>query len=237
MGGLKIKNKFTIISITTLILFGIALIALNNSKPKSVNNKTNAQIFLPKLADRYNSIYDHLDELKLDTINLMDKPLLDSNDFEYRDDKTIKLKKNIIIVSGSGLENSLIFNDKTGGILKFQYGGRTYNIDSKSPALFYNYAVYDICVVKDVDNIFLVKQKDFKKDKDRQNTYPTIKYKESIIGIPYVLVVDGKRVELGGLKVSDAQFEIPGSSASWPYAGVFDNMIKRVPHGNTLNIQ
>ncbi|MPN19708.1 hypothetical protein SDC9_167080 [bioreactor metagenome] len=168
----------------------------------------------------------------------MDKPILGSRDIELMDNNTLKTKKNFIVVNGTGLENELIYSDKSDGVLKFQYKEEEYEIDSKSPELFYNYTIYDICVVKKGDNIFLVKQTDFKKEKDADgNELSGREYKKGIIGIPYVIVVDGKKTELGILKVDDAEFAVPSARDSWTYMGPPEGIINRVVDGKNIKLQ
>lgn len=168
----------------------------------------------------------------------MDKPILGSKDIEALDNNTLKTKKNFIIVNGTGLEDALIYSDKRDGVLKFEYKGEEYKIESKSPELFYNYTIYDICVVKKGDNIYLVKQKDFKKEKDIDgNELPGREYKKGIIGIPYVIVVDGKKTELGILRVDDAEFAVPRVMDSWTYMGMPEGIINRFAEGKNLKVQ
>ncbi|WP_017415787.1 hypothetical protein [Clostridium tunisiense] len=209
-----------------------------NSSEVTINKDKKIEVFLPKLWDAYSSVYEHWNELNLDKITLMDKPILGSSDIEAMDNNTLKTKKNFIIVNGTGLEDALIYSDKRDGVLKFEYKGEEYKIDSKSPELFYNYTIYDICVVKKGDNNFLVKQRDFKKEKDAdRNELSGIEYKKGIIGIPYVIVVDGKKTELGILKVDDAEFAVPRVMDSWTYMGPPEGIINRFAEGKNLKVQ
>lgn len=210
----------------------------SNSSEVTIKKDKKIEVFLPKLSDDYSSVYGHWNELNLDKIILMDKPILGSRDIELMDNNTLKTKKNFIVVNGTGLENALIYSDKSDGVLKFQYKEEEYKIDSKSPELFYNYTIYDICVVKKGDNIFLVKQTDFKKEKDADgNEIPGREYKKGIIGIPYVIVVDGKKTELGILKIDDAEFAVPRAMDSWTYMGLPEGMINRVVDGKNIKLQ
>lgn len=223
-----------------LILWGCNSDVSNssNSSEVTINRDKKIEVFLPKLSDAYSSVYGHWNELNLDKVILMDKPILASSDIELMEDNILKTKKNFIIVNGTGLENPLIYNDKSDGVLKFQYKEEEYKIDSKSPELFYNYTIYDICVVKKGDNIFLVKQTDFKNEKDADgNEIPGREYKKGIIGIPYVIVVDGKKTELGILKVDDAEFAVPRAMDSWTYMGPPEGIIDRVVECKNLKVQ
>ena len=209
----------------------------SNALKATVNEERKIELYLPKLADTYDSVYDHWKELELDKITLMDKPLLSSKDIEYMDNQVLKVKKNFVIVNGTGLENSLIYDDKRPGVVNFEYSGKEYNIKSESKELFYNYTIYDICVVNKEDNIFLVKQMDFKKEEViGENLELGRPYKKGIIGIPYVLVVDGVKTELGVLKVDDAEFNVPEAKDSWCYMGLPEGIISRVPGGKILKI-
>lgn len=129
-----------------LILWGCNSSVDNSSNSSEVtkNKDKKIEVFLPKLSDAYSSVYEHWNELNLDKIILMDKPILESSDIEAMDDNKLKTKKNFIIVNGTGLENPLIYSDKRDGVLKFEYKGEEYKIESKSPELFYNYTIYDI---------------------------------------------------------------------------------------------
>ena len=210
----------------------------SNSLKATVNGDKKIELYLPKLADTYDSVYDHWKELELDKITLMNKPLLRSKDIEYMDNQILKVKKNFIIVNGTGLENSTIYDDKRPGVLKFEYSGKEYNIKSESNELFYEYTIYNICVVNKEDSIFLVKQMDFKKEEViGENLELGRQYKKGIIGIPYVLVVDGVKTELGILKVDDAEFNVPEAKDSWCYMGLPEGMISRVPGGKILEIE
>lgn len=223
-----------------LILWGCNSSVDNSSNSSEVtkNKDKKIEVFLPKLSDTYSSVYEHWNELNLDKIILMDKPILGSSDIELMDNNTLKTKKNFIIVNGTGLENALIYSDKRDGVLKFEYKGEEYKIESKSPELFYNYTIYDICVVKKGDNIFFVKQRDFKREKDiGGNEIPGREYKKGIIGIPYVIVVDGKKTELGILKVDDAEFAVPRAMDSWAYMRLPEGIINRVAEGKNLKVQ
>lgn len=231
---------FMLLLSAILILGGCNSTANNstNSSEGTISGDKKIEVFLPKLSDTYNSVYGHWNELNLDKVTLMDKPLLDSSDIEFMDNKTLKAKKNFIIVNGSGLENSLIYSDKSDGVLKFEYKGKEYKIESKSPELFYNYTIYDICVVRKGNNIFLVKQRYFKNKKDNGGNGASQRaYKKGIIGIPYVLVVDGKRTELGILKVDDAEFAVPRVMDSWTYMGLPEGIINRFVEGKMLKVQ
>ncbi len=210
----------------------------SNSLNATVNGDKKIELYLPKLADTYDSVYDHWKELELDKITLMDKPLLSSKDIEYMDNQVLKVKKNFIIVNGTGLENSTIYDDKRPGVLKFEYSGKEYNIKSESNELFYEYTIYNICVVNKEDSIFLVKQMDFKKEEAvGENLALERQYKKGIIGIPYVLVVDGVKTELGVLKVDDAEFAVPEGKDSWCYMGLPEGIISRFPNGNILKVE
>lgn len=223
-----------------LILWGCnsSVSSSSNSSEVTINKNKNIEVFLPKLSDAYSSVYGHWNELNLDKIILMDKPILRFSDIDFMDNNTLKTKKNFIIVNGNGLENALIYSDKRDGVLNFEYKGEEYKIESKSPELFYNYTIYDICVVKKGDNIFLVKQRDFKKEKDIDgNEIPGREYKKGIIGIPYVIVVDGIKTELGILKVDDAEFAVPRVMDSWTYMGPPEGIINRIVEGKNLKVQ
>lgn len=193
------------------------------------------ELYLPKLAETYYSVYSHWNELDLEKVNLMEKPLLSSSDIEYEDKGELKVKKDIVIVNGTGLESSFIYDDGSDGVLKFEYEGKKYEVDKKSSSLFYYYTIYDICVVLMNDKIFLVKQKDFKKEKDSNgNVIFQREYKKGVIGIPYVLVINGKRTELGVLKVAEAEFAIPKSQESWCYMGPPEELTIRESNGKAL---
>lgn len=221
-----------------IILLGTTSCTPRTGEGENLSKGEKIELYLPKLSDTYGSIYDHWKELDLEKISLMDKPLLGSEDIEYVDNKRLKIKKNFILVNGKGLESSLIYDNKKDGLLNFQYNGKEYSVQKKSPELFYNYTIYDICVVTMNDNIFLVKQKDFKKENSNSEyQIPERQYKKSIIGIPYVLVVDGKRTELGILKVDDADFEVPTIKDSWCYMGMPKGMPTRLPEGKVLTLE
>jgi hypothetical protein len=210
----------------------------SNSLKLTLNGDKKIELYLPKLSDTYDSVYDHWKELELDKITLMNKPLLGYEDIEYMDNQILKVKKNFIIVNGRGLENSLIYDDKKPGVLNFEYSGKEYNIKSESNELFYNYTIYDICVVNKDDNIFIVKQVDFKREEViGDNLVLGRQYKKGIIGIPYVLVVDGVKTELGVLKVDDAEFAVPEAKDSWCYMGLPEGMIGRFPRGKILKTE
>jgi hypothetical protein len=73
------------------------------SKNETSNFKT-VELYLPLLKPNYNSVYEHWEELKLDTIPLMKTPLLGTKDIEYVDADSIKIKKKISIVKGKGID-------------------------------------------------------------------------------------------------------------------------------------
>ncbi len=231
--------KKTLIFMICIMLFMFGTISCEQSGTvsKNINEGKKIELYLPKLSDTYHSVIEHWDELELDKVTLMDKPLLDSSDIENMDNQTIKVKKNFIIINGTGSEDALIFDDKKDEFLKFKYKGKEYKFNSKSPELFYNYTIYDICVVIKNDNIFLVKQRDFRRKEDSTgNAVHKREYSEGIIGIPYVLVIDGKRTELGVLKVADAEFAVPDVKDSWCYMGMPGGMVERLPKGKTLKM-
>jgi hypothetical protein len=227
------KIKVYLLSLTVALILSSCYSTNDiNSNNKKIDKM---EIYLPKLQNTYNSVYEHWNELNLDKITLMDKPFIYSGDIEYIDYQSIKTKKNFIIVNGTGLESNSINDDKKDCILKFQYEGKEYNIDKDSPELFYNYTIYDICVVVKDDNVFLVKQVDFIKDiKNGEDIKSGRKYNKGIIGIPYILVVNGEKREIGVLKVDDAEFAVPSDFDSWCYMGVPDGLINRIPYGSTL---
>lgn len=233
---MKKTLMFTIF--TMLFMFGTISCKQSGTISNNINEGKKIELYLPKLSDTYHSVIEHWNELELDKITLMDKPLLDSSDIENMDNQMIKVKKNFIIVNGTGLEDTLILDDKKDGVLKFEYKGEEYKFNSKSPELFYNYTIYDISVVVKDNNIFLVKQRDFKREEDSTgNAVFKREYSKGAIGIPYVLVIDGKRTELGILKVADAEFAVPNVADSWCYMGMPGGMVSRLPEGKTLKIE
>lgn len=199
-----------------------------DTQPTNTNNKS-VELYLPQLKDFYNSVYDHWAELKLDNISLMDKPLLTSNDIASIGNEEVKTKKNFIVVNGSGMDTGLIFDDKKERVLEFKYNGKDYKINSKSPNIFCNYTVHGVCVVLEDDKIFLVRQREYNKPVKTLSNY-----KKGIIGIPYVLVIDGKRTELGILKVGDGEFAVPQMVDSWCYMGFPEGLSELSPNGTIL---
>ncbi len=188
------------------------------------------QLFLPKLKETYNSAYEHWDELNLENISLMDKPLLEAEDIISIDENEIKLKKNFEIVNGHGMDNGLIYDDKQQRILEYVYNNVKFDVERNSPDLFYIYNMHGICIVNNEDNIFLVKQREYQKSTSSLDR----KYMTGPVGVPYVLVVNGRKTELGVLQVAKGEFALPESIDSWCYMGFPDHLPVIIPEGNTL---
>jgi hypothetical protein len=195
------------------------------SKNETSNFKT-VELYLPLLKPNYNSVYEHWEELKLDTIPLMKTPLLGTKDIEYVDADSIKIKKKISIVKGKGIDTGILAADYSDRELEFVLEGKQYSERNSSPSLFYNYYIHGVCIVMDWDKIIFVKQREYVKNNNR-------KYKKGPIGIPYVLVVDGKRSELGIIKVGEGNFAIPEPMDSWSYNG-FPELTSLIPEGSIL---
>ncbi len=189
-------------------LISLSFLSINKANElelvkSSESNKV--QLFLPKLKETYNSAYDHWNELNLESITLMDKPLLESDDIISMDKNKIKLKKKFEIVNGHGMDNGLIYDDNQQRTLEFVYNNVKFEVGRDSADLFYIYNMHGICVVNNEDNIFLVKQRDYKKTTSSVDR----KYKTGPVGVPYVLVVNGRKTELGVLQVSEGEFALP----------------------------
>jgi len=214
----------------------LEMVSTINNKSDKTNDKKKVQLFLPQLVDYYNSTYEYWNGLNIDEVTLMEKPLLESEDIISIESSNIKVKKNFIVVKGEGIDNGLIYDDKKEKILKFEYKGKRYNINSKSPELFYNYCIHGVCIVVRDNNIFVVKQRDFKRSEEDINVPPfKRRYKKGPVGLPYVLVIDGKKTELGVLQAAEGEFPIPEMLDSWCYMGFPDYFPKMIPEGDVLN--
>jgi hypothetical protein len=203
------------------------LLESQNQVSKNETSKVKTvELYLPLLKSNYNSVYEHWDELKLDTVPLIKTPLLGTKDIEYVDAGSIKIKKKISIIKGKGIDTNILAADNSNRELEFVLEGKQYSVSSRSPSLFYNYYIHGICIVVDRDNIIFVKQREYVENNNR-------KYKKGPIGIPYVLVVDGKRSELGIIKVGEGNFAIPEPMDSWSYNG-FPVLTTLIPEGSIL---
>ena len=190
------------------------------------SSKKRVEMYLPLLKPSYYSITEHWDELKLDTVPLMKIPLLGTNDIEYVDADSIKIRKKISVVEGKGVDSGILAADSSGRELEFVLDGKQHRVSTNSPSFFYNYFIHGVCVVVDGDNIIFVRQREYVRKSNR-------KYKTGPIGIPYVLVVDGKRSELGIIKVGEGNFAIPEPMDSWTYNG-FPESTNLTPEGSIL---
>jgi hypothetical protein len=197
----------------------------NNKQDKVISNKS-IELYLPQLKTDYSSVYEHWEELELNKITLMEKPLLEAKDIESFSDKDIKIKKKMVIVKGEGTDPG---NTNSNDIaLKFKYKGKTYSVRGNSPELFYNYSIHGVCVVIDNENIFFVRYRDF----DMVNSMR--RYSKGPVGIPYVLVIDGVRSKPGIIKVGEGNFAVPENVDSWCYMGFPGNLPELIPDGKTF---
>lgn len=222
-----------------VVLFSIILI-LSTTSCKGHNNiqrickGKKIELYFLNREQNYGRFGMYWADFSLDDFMLMDLPFLTSEDIESYKNNTIKIKKNFVTVEGTGLRDSYIYDNFTEGTLSFSYDNKNYEVKKPSSELFYYEPFYDICVVNYDDTIFLVTQEGVGKNNDNKEEAAKEKYKKSVIGLPYILVVNGVRKELGILKVSEGEFLVRDVRSSMSYAGMPEDLPVVVPDGNLL---
>ncbi|WP_152965914.1 hypothetical protein [Pseudobacteroides cellulosolvens] len=172
----------------------------------------------------------------MNTVKIMDKPLFVENEIEIMTDGILKVNKEFFVAKGEGIDTGLLSEDNTNKTLKYEIDGKRFEVNQSSNNFLYNYYIHGVCVVSDGNRIIFVKQNDFNKAYAVGGVSGVErKTKKGAIGIPYVLVVDGKRNELGVIKIGEGDFAVPEIFDSWTYMGFPDNLPNLIPNASTLS--
>ncbi len=222
---MKIKSKINPLIFSLLLALVLSLCSCSTN----IRSKQNIQLYLPLLSGSMSSVYVAWETMSLENIPLMPTPLLDAKDIKSYDNGKVVTNKDFAIVEGHGIFTGLLADERKGSTLEFEYQDKQYKIDGNSTEIFTNYYIHGICVVVKGNQIFFVKQWEHTRENitDRE-------YNSGPIGIPYVIVVNGERKQLGIIKVAEGEFEVPEMFDSWCYMGFPEGLPNLVPTGKEL---
>lgn len=215
---------------------GLSLQSKDIETPYPIKTDSKVEIYLPKETAFWFTPYAQ-PSTDFHELELMDTPLFNSNEIESFSQNGFEVNQPMIIISATPETCRLVYDGVTFKEIHFTYENTEYAADASNTELIYDYARQGVSVVKMDDKVFFIKQKEF--IAPNFEGYITEKKVERVyhrgpVGVPYVLVVDGVKVQLGVIQMGEGDFPVPSLIDSWSFAGFPADLPVLIPDTKVL---